>query len=416
MGLSGLRETEVGALPGDWEVKAVGDVAQVKGGRRLPKGRRLTAQPTDHPYIRVSDMRTGGVDPSDLLYVPREVFPAIQRYRIWTDDIFISVAGTLGLVGKIPDALDGANLTENADRLTGITCDRDFLLHVLRSDRIQQVIEADRTVGAQPKLAIYRIRNFKVGLPPSREEQQRIARVLGDFDALLTELDELHRKKRNLKQAVAQELVAGRTRLPGFTRRWEVVALDDVAKRRPGAWGEAQRSPTHRNELDIVGVGDITRDGRLTGYSSRYLTDREFAAAISKRGDVLFAASGEPGKVWLNDGSRRVGAANFMRLLEPVSTRASGPFLYYALGSHLARVTLAGSTASSVISNVQAGFFRQRWLPLPSLPEQEAVAQILLAMDSEIRMVEARAEKTRNLRQAVAQQLLSGRLRLAEDP
>ncbi len=411
-----MKDTEIGPLPDDWTIAAVGEVAQVKGGKRIPKGRRLTEHPTSHPYLRVSDMRMGAIDEADLTYVPDDVFPSIQRYRISKDDIFISVAGTLGLVGKIPPALDGANLTENADRLTAITCDRDYLLHALMSDRIQQVIDAERTVGAQPKLAIYRIRTFKIGLPPTAEEQRRIARVLEDFDALLQKLEVELVKRRNLKEAVAQQLVLGRTRLPGFEGHpWDTVALDDVTRRRPGVWGEDRLSRSHPRMLEIVGVGDVTRDGRLTGTSRRYLTEREFAAASSTKGDVLFAASGEPGKVWLNDGSRVIGAANFMRILEPLPDRAWGPFLYYALQSHLAKVTLAGSTASSVIANVQAGFFRQSWLPLPRLPEQKAIAQVLLDLDAGLLAREARADKVRQLRLGAAQELLSGRVRLGRD-
>jgi type I restriction enzyme S subunit len=281
------------------------------------------------------------------------------------------------------------------------------------SDRLQRLIDAERTVGAQPKLAIYRIKSLPIGLPPTREEQVAIAAVLDDADRLLSDIARLTEKKRRLMTGIAQRLVTGREHLPGYEGDWETVSIDDAATRFTGAWGSGQPTSTHRHAVEIVGVGDISRDGSLVGSTRRYLTDRERANALSKQGDVLFAGSGEPGKVWFNDGSRRVGAANFLRRLEPIPGRTDGRFLYYALRSHLAHVTLAGSTAASVIANVQAAFFRQKWLPLPPLPEQEAIAGMLQDMDTDIRALEQRLVKATDLRHAMAQQLLSGKVRLA---
>ncbi len=98
----GYRHTAVGIVPTDWDVKAVGDVAEVKGGKRLPKGTNLTDQQTPHPYIRVTDMHPGGVQLDEIRYVPEDVFSAISNYVIGSADLFISVAGTLGIVAVPP--------------------------------------------------------------------------------------------------------------------------------------------------------------------------------------------------------------------------------------------------------------------------------------------------------------------------
>ena len=154
----GYKRTEVGVIPEDWEIKKIDEIGRVTSGKRLPLGSSLVAHPTPNPYIRVTDMRAGTVSLSDIKFLPQSVFQKIKRYRIFCDDIFISVAGTLGIVGKVPPELDGANLTENADRITDIRCSRDFLLYVLMSPLIQNVIDSIRTVGAQPKLALVSIR------------------------------------------------------------------------------------------------------------------------------------------------------------------------------------------------------------------------------------------------------------------
>ena len=146
----GYKQTEVGIIPEDWDVKKIEEIGWVTSGKRLPLGSSLVEHPTPHPYIRVTDMRPGTVSLSDIKFVPESVFPAIKRYRIFRDDIFISVAGTLGIVGKVPPELDGANLTENADRITNIRCSQDFLLYILMSSLIQNAVDSIRTVGAQP--------------------------------------------------------------------------------------------------------------------------------------------------------------------------------------------------------------------------------------------------------------------------
>jgi type I restriction enzyme, S subunit len=209
----GYKQTEVGLIPEDWQAKTIDAVAFVTSGKRLPAGSSLTEHGTPHPYVRVTDMRPGTVALSDIKFVPVEAFPAISRYRIYKEDIFISVAGTLGIVGKVPPELDGASLTENADRITKITCSQDYLLHVLMAPLIQDTIDSLQTVGAQPKLALTRIRKFVIPLPPTKAEQEAIAAILSDMDAEIAAQEAKLAKARNLKQGMMQELLTGRIRL-----------------------------------------------------------------------------------------------------------------------------------------------------------------------------------------------------------
>ena len=260
----GYKQTEVGVIPEEWNVKTIDQVAFVTSGKRLPLGSSLVDVPTPHPYIRVTDMRPGTVDTPEIRYVPESVFPAIKRYRIFRADIFISVAGSLGIVGKIPAELDGANLTENADRITDITCSQDYLLYVLLSPLIQNAIDSIRTVGAQPKLALTRIRKFAIPLPPTEAEQRAIAVALSDVDTLLDGLDRLIAKKRDLKQAAMQQLLTGQTRLPGFSGEWEMKRLGDVLTI---CHGKSQRE---------------TNQGSFKGGTCKTLRVEKFFAACSR--------------------------------------------------------------------------------------------------------------------------------------
>ena len=140
-------------IPGSWKWVRIGTVATILGGKRIPAGRKLSSNDTGYIYIRVSDMKDGYVSTENLQYVPEDIFPSISKYIIHKEDVFITVAGTIGRVGKIPPELDGANLTENADRLVFSLMDQDWLIKCMQSSLVQnQIADATTKVG-QPKLA-----------------------------------------------------------------------------------------------------------------------------------------------------------------------------------------------------------------------------------------------------------------------
>jgi type I restriction enzyme S subunit len=212
IGHTEFKDSVLGKIPKSWEVVKISKVADVKGGKRIPKGESLTEEKTSHPYIRVADMFMGGVSLEKILYVPENIFPIIKKYTISKDDLFISVAGTLGIVGEIPNELDGANLTENADKLSNIKISKLFLLQVLLSPIIQTAIEREKTNNAQPKLALAKIRSFEIP-KPSKEEQLKIAEILSTTDKKLEVLSEKKTTYQELKQGLMQQLLTGKVRV-----------------------------------------------------------------------------------------------------------------------------------------------------------------------------------------------------------
>ena len=164
-------------IPDSWKWVRLGNIVSVYGGKRIPAGRKLSLEDTGYTYIRVSDMKDGYVSTENLQYVPQDIYPSISRYIINKEDVFITVAGTIGRVGKIPPELDGANLTENADRLVLSNLDQDWLIKCLQSSVIQnQIADATTKVG-QPKLAIIRIQNMIIPLPPLAEQKRIVAKL-----------------------------------------------------------------------------------------------------------------------------------------------------------------------------------------------------------------------------------------------
>jgi type I restriction enzyme S subunit len=170
-----LKETEVGLVPEHWEVVELGSQVDVKGGKRLPKGHEFAKGATPYPYIRVVDFKENSVDTSDLEFLKPEDRDAIKRYIITSKDVYISIAGTIGLVGVVPPELDGANLTENAARLVirdTLRLDRGYLALYLNSERGQSEVALRAFKTSQPKLALARIKQIPTALPPMHDQQE----------------------------------------------------------------------------------------------------------------------------------------------------------------------------------------------------------------------------------------------------
>ncbi len=204
-------------IPDSWEWCRLGSVASVLGGKRIPAGRKLSLENTGHIYIRVSDMKDESVSTDNLQYVPEDIYPTISRYIINKEDIYITVAGTIGKIGKIPPKLDGANLTENADRLVFSIIDQDWLIKCLQANVVQaQIADATTKVG-QPKLAIARIQNLLIPLPPLAEQHRIVAKIeellpfIEKYAQAETQLTALNTSfPEALKKSILQEAVQGR--------------------------------------------------------------------------------------------------------------------------------------------------------------------------------------------------------------
>ena len=145
------------------------NLCTVKGGKRLPADCELLNTPTKHPYIRVRDVGTSRYVclTEQFQYIDEDTYDAISRYTVDTDDIIISIVGTIGLLGKIHSSLNKANLTENCVKLTGIhTVTPDYLYYTLCHKKQINEIEL-LTVGAvQSKLPMYNIQSMKILVPP----------------------------------------------------------------------------------------------------------------------------------------------------------------------------------------------------------------------------------------------------------
>ena len=188
--------SELYSLPDGWEWKKLDDFVSIKGGKRIPKGKKLLETKTNYPYIRVTDFNDfGSIDLNNIQYITEDIYNEIKNYIISKDDIYISIAGTIGKTGIIPNELDGANLTENAAKFVfdDSKYGKFFWLYFTNSiPFLEQIGLATKTV-AMPKLALTRLKEVEIPLPPFEEQK----RIVAKLDILFEKIDKaiaLHQK------------------------------------------------------------------------------------------------------------------------------------------------------------------------------------------------------------------------------
>ena len=356
------------------------------------------------------------MDVGELMYVPEEAYFQIQKYRIYKDDIYISVAGTLGIVGQIPDYLDGANLTENANRITDIKCNIKYLMYWLMSSKIQGLINQTQTLGAQPKLALTRIRNFPVLLPPI-EEQEQIATALCDVDTLITNLQKLIRKKKDIRQGTMQLLVTGKQRLDGFSGDWVKINLSKHSKLKARIGWQGLTTAEYLEEgYSYLITGTDFKDGQINWNGchyvdyDRYVQDPNIQVA---NGDLLLTKDGTIGKVAYISGLNRPATLNSgVFVVRPVTDAYTAHFLFYVLESSVFKDFLQQLSAGSTINHLyQKDLVKFDLFVPPTTEEQNAIASVLFDMDSDIRKLEEKLAKYQKIKQGMMEELLTGKVR-----
>ncbi|HEV7566475.1 MAG TPA: restriction endonuclease subunit S [Microbacteriaceae bacterium] len=408
----GYKQTETGVVPEDWRSESIGEFSICFSG-----GTPRTSNPRyyggDIPWITSSDLNRGRIV---------EVAGRITPVGLENSSAKIIAPGTLLLalygatagvcaVSELVAAINQAVLA-----IIPRSVDTEYLYQYLTSAKDDLI--RTYTQGGQPNLSGGIVKSFTVPVPPTEEEQRAIATTLSDVDALLGGLDRLVTKKRALRQAAMQQLLTGETRLPGFHSEWEPLnmARNSLLKARIGWQGlttaEYLASGTH-----YLVTGTDFSAGRVNWETcpfvaaDRYEQDRNIQLCPH---DVLVTKDGTIGKVAFVDelpGPATLNSGVFV--IRPRGSAYEARFLFHILASTVFEDFLTKLAAGSTISHLyQKDFVSFAFLAPPTLEEQSAIAEALDDMAAELAALEVRRDKTRDLKRAMMQQLLTGKTRL----
>ena len=414
----GYRQTEVGVIPEDWESISASALVE-------------PTAPICYGVVQVGQDTNGGVPIVAIKYV-KEIASAslhrtavaleqpYSRSRVKGGDVLISIKGTIGRVGIVPQGFVGNISRELARLRPRHKYSGEYIGQQLESHETQARISRVVVGTTRLEFSIATLRQFELPIPRSLFEQHAIAAALGDVDALLDGLTRLIAKKRDLKQAAMQQLLTGQTRLPGFHREWEVKHLGEhVTFLRNGV--------NSRAELTVDGPVKYLHYGDVHACTGASLAPDSLPSLPSKKattldrlrdGDLIFAdASEDLIGVSKSVEMCRVGSTALVAGLHTIAARfdknilADGFKAYLQFSSvfagqlrRLAAGTKVYATNRAHIASIE--------MCLPAVDEQAAIASVLNDMNAQIDALEARRDKTRALKQAMMQELLTGRTRL----
>lgn len=398
---AGYKQTEAGVIPDDWGVRPLGAV--LKQGR-LGGNYPNQDKETDFPLMKMGNLARGHFDLTKVDFITPGVSPS-EEHRLSSGDVLFNTRNTLDLVGKVAmwrDELPVAYYNSNLMRLEfdpQIVCSNAFANLFLNDSGSVSRLRAMAT-GTTSVAAIY-TRDL-LALPiavPSLPEQRAIASALSDVDALLDGLERLIAKKRDLKQAAMQQLLTGQTRLPGFHGEWETKRLGEIATIVMG------QSPSSSNYNSLgEGLPLIQGNADILDRKTIKRTFTTQTTKLGKAGDILMSVRAPVGEI-----SRATFDVCLGRGV--CAIRFSNDFLYHDLIWREA--SWARHSKGSTFDSVNSADVQMMEVRLPSTSlEQTAIAAVLSDMDSELSALEARRNKTRDIKQAMMQELLTGRIRL----
>ena len=433
-----FKQTEIGMIPDDWEVKRLGELFSIKHGFGF-KSEFFSDENNQKVVVTPGNFKLdGGFQYQNKPIYYTGVYP--EEFELASDDLVITMtdlsknSDTLGNPMLIPK--DGFVYLHNQRiglvKILWSNCNKSFLFRLLCSKDYHHKVVSTAAGSTVKHTSPKRIYDVAVPLPPTIAEQQKIAKALSDVDNVISTLEKLITKKKNLKQGTMQQLLTGKKRLPGFAKSdkfkqteigeipedWEVVNISRMCTIKARIGWQGLKSDEYLDTGDYLLItGTDFDNGFINWKNCSYVTEWRFKQDKNiqiKKGDVLITKDGTIGKVAFLNEVPMAGTLNSgVFVVRPKdydlidSVFLSLIFKSFWFDNFLEQIT----SGSTIVHLYQKDFVKFNYI-LPSKPEQTAIANVLSSMDKEIEALEAKLRKYRNLKTGMMQQLLTGKIRL----
>jgi len=404
----GYKRTEAGVIPEDWLEHTIGELIEFEGGSQPDKSYFRASW--KRGYVRLIQIRDYKTDKYET-YVPTH----LARRFCTEHDIMIGRYGPP--VFQILRGIDGAYNVALIKAKPGPGINGSYMYYFLKQDKLFSFIEklSQRSSG-QTGVDLKELRQYALPLPPTKAEQEAIAEALSDTDALIESLEQLITKKRHLKQGAMKELLTVKKRLPGFSGEWEVKRLGELfeitsSKRVFQSEWTTRGIPFYRaRELAVLGEQGFV-DNELFITKEMY-TSHKKAYGVPAIGDFLVTGVGTLGKVYAVEDEREFYFKDGNIIWFKCAGKISSEFLKQLYSTPLIIKQIEDGSEGTTVGTYTITNAKNTIIPFPPIPEQTAIATILSSMDAEITTLETKLAKTRQLKQGMMHNLLTGRIRL----
>jgi len=392
----GYKKTEVGVIPDDWEVKLLGAVCNkfLNGG--TPSTKKLGYWNGNIPWISGADIVNQNL--TDIRRFITENAVKNSSINVVAKDNLLLVTRTG--VGKMTIAPFNVAISQD---ITGVYVKKEqvvaeYLFHYFNYN--SAVLKGFNQGTSISGITRETLISTLIPFPPTLKEQLAIATALSDVDALITSLDKLIAKKRNIKQGAMQQLLTGKKRLAGFGGEWEVKSLEQVID-----CLDNLRVPLNETQrLKMQGDYPYCGANGILDYVNDYVINDNIILIAEDGGyfDEYFyrpIAYRMSGKCWVN---------NHAHILK-AKYKIDQNFIYYSLVHKNILKFLASGTRAKLN---KSELYKIEIYISKSQEEQQAIAKILSEMDAEIETLEKKRDKYKAIKQGMMQELLTGKIRL----
>lgn len=410
----------------EWKEVRLGDVCEIKGGKRLPKGINLITQKNSHPYIRVRDLgksKTLELN-SSYEYVDEITQKQIQRYITLKGDILISIVGTIGLIAIVGGSLNGANLTENCVKLVKLdNIDSEYLYYYLKSPLGQQNISRGTVGAVQAKLPIKNIQEFNINCPVLISDQHRIASILSSLDWKIELNNKINADLEEMAQAIFKNWFVDfepfkdgkfvNSELGMIPEGWKVGRLDEIADVVGGST-PSKAKPEYYTQKGIAWLTPKDLSNHPAVYSSRGeidITEEGYNSTSTKlmpKGTVLFTSRAPIGYISIaqNDICTNQGFKSV------VPKKAGTCFLYCFL--KYVTPEIENKSTGSTFKEASGALMKSLQVIMPEQKVFEDFEEIVCPLFARIESLEKENSRLSLLRDTLLPRLMSGELEARE--
>jgi type I restriction enzyme S subunit len=388
----------------------IGDFFQVKGGKRLPKGSTFSETKTEHPYLRVTDFERNGLKTNNIKYISSDVQATIKNYIIDSGDVYISIAGTIGVAGIISEKFHRANLTENAAKFIpkepGDVHNRYFS-YILNSESIQNIIKSKTMAVGVPKLALFRILEIPLNLPPL-EEQKKITEILDAANNLRQKDQQLVEHYNRLSQSLFLDMFGDPIRNP---IGWDELALINVSNKITDG---THKTPIYiENGVLFLSAKNIKKHKIVLG-NVKYISLEEHET-LSKRcnvekGDILITKSGSIGMSAMVDIDMEFSVFESLALIKYDRDKVNGRFLLGFMNTPSTQFQYSRHAKGVGVKHLHLKDLRNIKLIFPPLVLQNEFSDRVMEIEKQKELAQQALQKSNDLFNSLLQKAFKGEL------
>jgi type I restriction enzyme S subunit len=396
-------------IPRDWTVKSIGDLASFSGGSQPSLEYFSSIKRKD--YIRLIQIRDYKTE-KYTVYIPKKLG------RKFCDETDVMIGRYGPPIFQILTGLSGA-YNVALIKATPKNIEKKYLYYILKQDKLFKYIEllSQRSSG-QTGVDLKGLKEYNIPFPTDIKEQKAIATALSDMDDLILSLEKLISKKKMIKDGAMEELLTGEKRLVGFNDKWSEYIIDKIGKSYGGLTGKKKEHFSNGNAFYIPFMNVMSNPIiDVTYLESVAIKEGEIQNRV-KKGDLLFNTSSEtPEEVGMCSVLKRdldnLYLNSFCFGFRLNNLREINPlFLSYLFRSKIGRTMMSSLAQGSTRYNLSKSNFNKLTIQLPKYNEQEAIADILSDMDNEIKKLEKKLDKYKNIKSGMMEELLTGKRRL----